>query len=440
MRQYCIHSDCNKQASYNYPNEKKLLYCNKHKLNNMINIKHKHCIHQNCDKLANYNYPNNKKPLYCKNHKLENMIDVTHKRCIHFNCDKRPTYNYLNNKKPLYCKNHKLENMINVENKRCCHINCDKQPAYNYSNKKGGIYCEEHKLENMIDVINKRCIHINCDKQPAYNYSNKKGGIYCKEHKLENMINVISKRCINLGCDKRPNFNYPNMKVGLYCEKHKLNGMINVKDINRLCIKCSLFRGMKRNMDPKNHYCISCYSFLYPNAKDSKKYLFKQKEIEAVIRDKYSDNNIITFDKPLPSSKIKYRPDILFQFANYNLIVEIDENQHENYDCMCEYKRLSEIQETLDNKLLIVIRFNPDEYLDEDNKKIYGMFNKDNSLKIKKKEFDLRMKKLIDTIEYYIENNKDFENKYVPIIEYLYYDHKKINEYKEQSYYEYLNS
>ena len=36
---YCIISDCEKNASFNYKNEKDAVYCNNHKLENMINVK-----------------------------------------------------------------------------------------------------------------------------------------------------------------------------------------------------------------------------------------------------------------------------------------------------------------------------------------------------------------------------------------------------------------
>ena len=38
-KKYCIITDCKKLASFNYHNEKIFLYCNDHKLDNMIDIK-----------------------------------------------------------------------------------------------------------------------------------------------------------------------------------------------------------------------------------------------------------------------------------------------------------------------------------------------------------------------------------------------------------------
>ena len=38
-KKYCIINDCKKLASFNYHNEKIFLYCNEHKLDDIINIK-----------------------------------------------------------------------------------------------------------------------------------------------------------------------------------------------------------------------------------------------------------------------------------------------------------------------------------------------------------------------------------------------------------------
>ena len=38
-KKYCIISDCEKNVSFNYINEKNPIYCNTHKLGGMINVK-----------------------------------------------------------------------------------------------------------------------------------------------------------------------------------------------------------------------------------------------------------------------------------------------------------------------------------------------------------------------------------------------------------------
>ena len=38
-KKYCIIQSCKKLASFNYHNEKEILYCNEHKSNKMVNIR-----------------------------------------------------------------------------------------------------------------------------------------------------------------------------------------------------------------------------------------------------------------------------------------------------------------------------------------------------------------------------------------------------------------
>ena len=47
-KKYCIISDCQKNASFNYKNEKDPIYCNTHKLENMVNVKKSDVDKYNC--------------------------------------------------------------------------------------------------------------------------------------------------------------------------------------------------------------------------------------------------------------------------------------------------------------------------------------------------------------------------------------------------------
>ena len=42
------------------------------------------------------------------------------------------------------------------------------------------------------------------------------------------------------------------------------------------------------------------------------------------------------------------------------VIVEIDENQHNTYDDLCECSRINEIVNSIGGKSVIIIRYNPD--------------------------------------------------------------------------------
>ena len=65
-KKYCIINDCKKLASFNYHNEKIFLYCNEHKLDNMINIR--------------------KGYVFCNEHNISYSKDSFCKECEKMNC------------------------------------------------------------------------------------------------------------------------------------------------------------------------------------------------------------------------------------------------------------------------------------------------------------------------------------------------------------------
>jgi hypothetical protein len=54
------------------------------------------------------------------------------------------------------------------------------------------------------------------------------------------------------------------------------------------------------------------------------------------------------------------RPDIRFELATHDVIVEVDENQHRGYEESCECARISEIVGAIGGKAVVFIRYNPD--------------------------------------------------------------------------------
>lgn len=381
----CIYNGCKTRACFNYLNKSKVLYCFKHKLNNMININDikRQCIIDDCNIRAIYNFSNIKKAIYCKKHKLENMINIIDKRCKYLHCHKIPTYNYINNNTPIYCKEHKLENMIDIHNRnKSCQINnCNIRANYNYKNEKRPIFCKDHKLKDMIDITHKKCSYDNCSTRPIFNYKEYNVGIYCNTHKLENMIDVVNKT--------------------LYCKL------------------CNLVRAESR----LDYLCSSCFYYTNPNHERTRNHKTKENQIISDLNKEF--NNIIIQDKIISGGCSKRRPDGLIQLNDYNIIIEIDEDQHNNYSC--ENKRLMEIFKDLGNSPLTIIRINPDKYKINNNlndkikiiKSPFGITKSDGKLKvINKKEYNNRLNIIITKIK---ENINIIPTKEINII-HLFYD------------------
>ena len=112
-------------------------------------------------------------------------------------------------------------------------------------------------------------------------------------------------------------------------------------------------------------YCLRCFVYLFPDRPNSHNYKTKEISVVEYIQKEFQNKTIIT-DKKIQDGCSRRRPDILIDLGYQVIIVEIDENQHIDYDCSCENKRIMELSQDVGHRSLIFIRFNPDEYLDKD--------------------------------------------------------------------------
>jgi hypothetical protein len=306
------------------------------------------------------------------------MVDVKHKTCLDKDCIKRPTYNIETETMPLYCVDHKLPNMIDICNKRCIHPNCTIQPRYNYENEPNVIYCSKHKLENMVNLRGPKCKHENCKTQPSFNYKDKKPE-YCKSHKLDDMVDVTHKTCKTHLCDTRVNEKYEG-------------------------------------------YCLFCYIHIFPDKPVVRNYKTKEKAVADFIIDKFNKYKWVS-DKTIHNGCSKRRPDLFLDLGYQIIIIEIDENQHVDYDCSCENKRIMELSQDVNHRPIIFIRFNPDDYI-KDGVNITSCWSINHSgiytvKKSKKSEWEERLDTLSKQVKYWC-NPKNTTNKTVETIQLFY--------------------
>jgi hypothetical protein len=309
------------------------------------------------------------------------MFDVKSKKCIEYNCLKVPYYNLPTEKSGLYCVNHKKENMINIRNNKC--IDCNKYPYFNVPSEKKPLYCREHKKEGMIDVKHKKCMEDNCLKHPSFNVPSERKGLYCFEHKKSSMINVLTNKCQKEKCKNKAIYGFLN-NISQYCNIHKENGMIN------LCLenKCSIPECDEENEGSLNNikYCIKHFpEKVLDNIKKLCKYCDIRDDLSYICKDCQKIKNkkewsIVRYLRKVIDTKFEYnsskmlqgcskkRPDIYFELNKHSIIVEVDENQHNSYDDICECARINEIVNGIGGKSVIIIRYNPDIIRNKKNK------------------------------------------------------------------------
>ena len=389
------------------------LYCSDCKMKNMINIHGLKC--EGCKIITpTFNFSEIKEKRFCKDCALEGMINVKDKLCEKCN-KKRPSFNLIGEKNAKYCNDCKTDLMININYYAC--QKCDKNALFNYEGESKSLFCEDHCEKEMINIRNINCIYPSCRKYPNFNYSNEKKNLYCNDHKLDGMIDVKHQRCKE--CSNRASFNYYGEKKPIYCSIHKENIMVNI--CHPIC-KTHLC-GTKVS-EKYDGYCMICFINLFPDKPITRNYLTKETNVRKFVLDSFLDLSWI-IDKKIKDGCSKRRPDLLLDLGYQIIIIEIDENQHISYDSSCEYKRLVDISDDLGNRPIILIRFNPDDYILEDSTKKQSCWNINNKglCTIKKtyeKEWKDRLNKLKEKITFWL-NPENQINDLIQI-EHLFFD------------------
>ena len=402
----CKENGCKISPLFNNKGETKALYCSAHKKEGMVDVKHETCLE--CNVRAAFNKEGETKGLYCATHKKEGMVDVKNKTCLE--CKKHPVFNKEGETKALYCSTHKKEGMVDVISKTC--LECKKQPVFNNEGETKALYCSTHKKEGMVNVINKTCLE--CRKIPVFNNEGETKALYCSTHKKEGMVNVINKTCLE--CNVRPAFNKEGETNALYCSAHKKKGMVDVKHPSCKSSWCTTL--VKEKYDG---YCLFCYMNLFPDKPVSRNYKTKEYSVVEYVKTKFPNHNWIA-DKIVSGGCSKRRPDLLLDLLYQIVIIEVDENQHTDYDCSCQNKRIMELSQDLGHRPIVFIRFNPDDYK-KDGTNVSSCWGQDKKgicvvKKSKKNEWTQRLNALEEQINYWLENTT---NKTIETIQ-LFYD------------------
>jgi hypothetical protein len=239
----------------------------------------------------------------------------------------------------------------------------------------------------MNDLYKKSCNYPKCKSQKIYGINK---ALYCYEHKQSDMINIIlENKCSE--CDKEHTAIITNVK---YCNDHiptKNYDMI----IKRLCKYCDI-------KEESTYICNDCKKI-------------QNKKEWAIIRHLRK-----TIDTPFEynSSKMlngcsKKRPDVYFELDKHCVIVEVDENQHNSYEDVCECARINEIVNGIGGKSVIMIRYNPD-IIKNNGKQIYINNNERIDLLVKvikeelTKDYNIFMVKVIQL--FYNDNYDIYQN------------------------------
>ncbi len=107
-----------------------------------------------------------------------------------------------------------------------------------------------------------------------------------------------------------------------------------------------------------NGYCLRCCVHLFPDIKVARNYKTKETAVTEYVQANFTGFTWITGHR-VQDGCSQRRPDLLVDFGTHILIIEVDENQHNVYDCSCENKRLMELSQDVYYRPIVFIRLNP---------------------------------------------------------------------------------
>ena len=275
------------------------------------------------------------------------------------------------------------------------------------------------------------CIH---DKQKAK--CRECGGTQICEH---NKIKSTCRECGgSLICEHNKRKDQCIICGDVLCEHNKRKqvcvecGGSQICEHNKVKTRCKLCGGSalcktqfcesRYNPNPKYQgHCVYCFIHLFPDEPNSRNYKTKEKDVVDRITKEFPDFTWVA-DKKIQDGCSRRRPDLLLDMGSHIIIMEVDENKHTDYDCSCEHKRLMELSQDLQHRPIIFIRFNPDDYINQEGILVKSCW-KLNKLgvmqiqKTKQTEWEERIEALKQQIQYWIDNPTE---KTIEIVELFY--------------------
>lgn len=308
-----------------------------------------------CGKRCVYGYPWDERPSRCSKCAEPDMENIADKKCVKCNL-KYPSYIVPRERSATYCADCADKDKMIDSHKKC--DKCNKRACYGYRNTNVRMRCKDCSAPGMYYLERPKCFR--CDDYATYGYLFQKK-THCSVHKEKNMHPEwkLYPQCENDDCPEIPYYCKIGERYPTHCERHAGPGYANI--IERKCTLC----GLPDFIPQDKQNCRDCDSW-----SDGKFKHDKELRIKHVL-----EGNSIKYtshDKIPESACSKYRPDFIIDLGSMCIILEVDENQHKSYACECEEKRMLQLYQDFGGIPLVFIRYNPDDYIDNNEKKCEG--------------------------------------------------------------------
>jgi hypothetical protein len=416
------------------------------------------CIVDGCDECATHLLKvfTVRVPTHCEQHAQpdDDFFKFDNRLCEVETCRKRAYFRSpdVKSTKPVRCKDHK--NPDDVDNTPRCPCPLQRVPVFGPpGSKTRGFRCSTCRLDTDVDIRNTRCKLCNTNQVRTYVPGEDPTVLTicmtCAHARNYDVPNTGEKLC--LGCNSvqatfgvfggRPMFCFSCRDPA----KH-----VDVRHDKQMCKLCWGTRGLRRGDDI---YCLRCFMIKFPDAEVTRNYKTKQRDVDEFLRARFADKISMTLDRKVervvpeaaaasagaggvpqefederPCKSSGRKPDVLIDMGEWVVVVEVDEDQHDNqsYEMSCENKRVMQIFDDAGRRPTVFIRFNPDKYKDAEGHVVRSPWTINGKVKSRiqhvpvanRSKWDERLETLAEALDYTLTNRPLKDVSFV----FLYYD------------------
>ena len=274
------------------------------------------------------------------------MVDAANRKCRYGGCLLAPSFALPGEKSGKFCREHAQPLMIDVKHQKCKSNGCTKQPGFAHQGETKPQFCREHAGPGMVDVMHANCESVGCTRRPFYGFAGT-SVTHCLDHILKGQVCINRLNCVEMGCRERATHGFSSPSR---CEAHSLPSDRDL--VQKPCVSCNL-----PEILDKNGKCGPCGD---PEAA-RKVRRGKQLEVKELLERHYKKVHWYdrAFDAGLGCSGSM--PDILYDHGTHLVIAEVDEDQHNGRNQLCECTRMTNIVQML-RRQTVFVRYNPDSF------------------------------------------------------------------------------
>ena len=355
------------QALYGRVGDKRATCCSKCKTPDMVNLHKRKCACGSAQ--PSYGRVGDMRASCCSKCKTPDMADLYNPKCV---CGAAiASFGHVGDKRATCCYKCKTSDMVNVRSLKC--VCGAAQALYGRVGDKRATCCALCKTGDMVGLYRPKCV---CGAAiPSFGRVGDKRATCCSKCKTPVMVDLINPKCV---CGAaRPSYGRVGDKKPSCCSKCKTPDMVDLHNKNKMCKHCGDTRANPRYRG----HCLFCFMHKFPDEPVARNYKTKERAVQEFLTASFGSTRTLVFDRVVepvvPAGADEFevvpcsrrRPDVLIDMGTYVVVVEIDENQHDTYETMCENKRVMEIFRDSGRRPLVMIRFNPDGYTDESGRK-----------------------------------------------------------------------